>query len=267
MIHGMVEQAAKPLEPINWPADELMQSAMAVAADYFPKEMHTLRRPLGFRVRPLLPKARERLQERCRLAIIMAAHFGLEPNEIGRMMYDSRFFSCMLQRFVDHFGRSAFKDTSPTVVRDVNSDPGKVMRLSLALKRSVMKSSDNEMFVIMADLLSVVDELGPLLDVIRLATSRHHRVAIVCSWPENLPIPRTKMVSRAIEEIARDAKLPPLEMLEQVQDNYRVRQFMALKGNVARLRVPLVCVTDAQAIRLILTQIQLTKTGRIASRC
>ena len=56
--------------------------------------------------------------------------------------------------------------------------------LADALLRAVSRGHDNELFVLLVNLLETPDHLEPLLRAARVAVSRHHRVMVVCPWPE-----------------------------------------------------------------------------------
>src|SRR5262249_32471934 len=92
-----------------------------------------------------------------------------------------------LQRFLaDHhvpYSLPLYDDSG----RYLFAAPQKVEVLARGLLRAVGRGRDNELFVILADLLELSDELEPLLQTIKVALARHHQVMVICPWPAGVP--------------------------------------------------------------------------------
>ena len=72
---------------------------------------------------------------------------------------------------------------APMIVAPPDPAAGGLQRmhiLSEAMAKAIAHARDNEVFVVLADLLSCAPNLNQLLRVVKLALAKHHRVAFVC---------------------------------------------------------------------------------------
>src|SRR5439155_16616854 len=115
--------------------------------------------------------------------------YGLAPGGLAMLMEDDGLMIRYAQRFLaDH------QVPYPLPMYDRNgrylfAAPGKIQVLATALLRAVGKGHDNELFVLLVDLLELEDHLGPLLQAVRVARGRHHRVLVICPWPPGIRPP------------------------------------------------------------------------------
>ena len=66
---------------------------------------------------------------------------------------------------------------------------GKAAVLAQAMVRAVRRARDNELFVVMADLAELGNDLAPVVKACRVARARHHHVLVIVPWPADVPSP------------------------------------------------------------------------------
>ena len=70
------------------------------------------------------------------------------------------------------------------------ADQEKILQLARMLTHRSARSRDSEMFLVLAELCQPEYDLGPLINAIKLATARRHRVAVLCAWPPGYGVAR-----------------------------------------------------------------------------
>jgi hypothetical protein len=254
LINELGRACGRPIAPVPVAPKYFMAHVGSLAHEICPRAMREIRLP--FRLFPIWPSTRRQQLERYRLATVLASHFRFGSSDVGQMMGDDELFSFHLQRFLTEHQVPLPDIMSGEEGRDLFADPRSIERLSHSLRRSIAKSRDNELYVILADLLGVVDHLEPLLNAVRSAVARHHRVVIACGWPPGMEPPR------ADEATHLSPRGEPIaESVRAAERRLRVRAFQALKLRFAKLSVPVVCALDELTPRLILAQFELIRLG------
>jgi uncharacterized protein (DUF58 family) len=256
-VNELAKACSRPVKPVMMPPDTLFSPALDLARIICPQAMQELR--LRLRFLPLRPSARRKSRERYQLASIVAAHFGLAPASVGQMMGDDLMLSSYLQRFLSEHQFVVPEMMLNDWAQSLFAEPGAIERLGLALQHAIAKSRDNELFVIMADLISVADHLEPLLMSVRAAVARHHRVVVACGWPAGMAPPLANElldVRASTEPVAASVRL--------AERSLRVRAFLALKRRFAKLSIPVVCADENLTPRIVLAQLDLIRLGAVA---
>ena len=143
-----------------------------------------------FGIRGFLPTRRRLLSERKQLAALFASRDGDTPASIERCIHDDEFFAAKASRFlVEH------NHQPPAKLFGADGDyrfrsPEKIPILATTLLRTIGMARDNELYIILADLVELNDDIEPLLKSIRVARGKHHQVLVLLPWPEDLPPPR-----------------------------------------------------------------------------
>ncbi len=195
------------------------------------------------------PTRRRLARWRKQLAAILAVEYDLGPGGLAALLEQDRHFVAYVQRFLaqhqvpyplplyDRRGRYLF------------ASPGKVDVLATALVRAVGKGHDNELFVLLVDLLELVDRLDPLLRAVKMTLARHHQVLVICPWPPGVPGPGEPAVAygAAGPGAARTAHGAAAALLRQA--------FQRLRHAFARLGVPVVCAAEGDPVRLVLERV------------
>ncbi len=201
---------------------------------------------------------RRRARYRKRLAALLSARSGLAPGGLALLLEDDEQFSLLMQRFLaEHQVPYAL----PLYDRDgryLFASPEKVEVLAGALLRAVGKAHDNELFVLLADLLELEDQLGPLLGAVKVAIARHHRVLVVCPWPPGVPPPGGSAPTELIPPGTPRSALR--SFLRQTTWARFHRAFQQVRRTFARLGVPVVCARDEEPSRLILERLEQLRT-------
>jgi uncharacterized protein (DUF58 family) len=211
-------------------------------------------------------RRRRQMGWRKRLAALLSVRYGLAPGGLAVLLEDDERFSLALARFLaDHrvpFPLTLYDEHG----RYLFAAPEKIDVLARALLRAVGKGHDNELFVLLADLLELPDELGPLLRAVKVALARHHRVVVVCPWPPGLPPPSEReprsAVPAAPTEPAPDHSTSPEELLaalhQTTHDRFQ-RGYYEVRRTFGRLGVPVVCARTGDPARLILERLDLLR--------
>jgi uncharacterized protein (DUF58 family) len=226
------------------------------------------------------PQKRRLARWRKRLAAILAERYHLAPGGVGILIEDDEQFSLCLQRFLaehqvpyplplyDRRGRYLF------------ASPRKVDILTRALLRAVGKGHDNELFVLLVDLLELVDQLEPLLRAVKVALARHHQVLLICPWPPGAPAPllrgsaergaRSAEANREPSGASSSALRAPRSHVSTIVSQATVarlhRAYEELRRTFARLGVPVLCAERGDPVRLILDRLDRLRTLGLGDR-
>jgi uncharacterized protein (DUF58 family) len=255
-----------------WPLNALRRGARYVGL--------SLRQAILARVSP---RRRTQYRWRKQLAALLSVRYGLAPGGLALLLEDDERCAWYLQRFLaDHHVpyELPFYDEQG---RYLFAAPGKAEVLAGALLRAVRRGRDNELFVLLADFLEIVDHLGPVLAAVKVARARHHQLIVVCPWPPGVPPPsRTTLgVRREAWGVRREASgvgtgtphtsrltphAPrPTPHASAAGQRAALRlttaqrfdlAFHQVRGAFARLGVPVVCARDVDAVALILSLLE-----------
>jgi uncharacterized protein (DUF58 family) len=202
---------------------------------------------------------------RKQLAAIVSQRYRLGPGAVGTLLEDDAECALQLQRFLAEHDVPTPLPLYASDGRYLFAAPRKVEVLARALLTAVGKGHDNELFVLMADLLELDDQLGPLLRAVKVALARHHQVVLVCPWPVGVPLPGEE----ARSPLGRDGPRRPASVaaLLPVLDEAATRRFhgayQRVRQTFARLGVPVVCAAARDPVRLILDRMdRLRQLGR-----
>lgn len=126
---------------------------------------------------------------RKQLGLLFATLDGDAPGAESHYLHDDQIFARRAQRFLaDHQARYPVRLYDARGRYLFRGRP-KLDVLAQALNYSVARGRDNELFVLMVDLIDLVDELEPLLQAIRVAVARHHQVILIQPWQDDIPEP------------------------------------------------------------------------------
>lgn len=202
---------------------------------------------------------RRRAVWRKRLASLLAARERLGPAGIARLLEDDEAFALSMQHFL-----AEHQVPYPVPLHDrrgryLFASPGKVEVLARTLLQSIARGRDNELFVLLADLLDLADDLEPLLRAVKVALARHHQICVVCPWPPGLPAPGVQ--PEPPPTTVQDSLLVELRELtaERLQ-----RAYQGLRRQLGRLGVTVLCAQQQDSVSLILDRLdRLRLAGRL----
>jgi len=134
--------------------------------------------------------------------------------------------------------------------------------------RAVGKGHDNELFVLLADLVELDEQLESLLRSVKVAIARHHQVVVVCPWPAGVALPENGRAKKGqvAEEPTLELLKPDTPLPEAVRRATTIRfhrAYYRLRRTFGRLGVPVVCAASGDPAKLILDRLErLRSVGR-----
>jgi uncharacterized protein (DUF58 family) len=204
-------------------------------------------------------RQKSKLSDRKKLGLLFAALDGHGPAEIERAIYDDHFVRERANRFLtDHNLRM-----TPSLVDDTGQyrfrSPEKADVLAQALLRAVARARDNEMYVILADLISLgVEGLGPVLKAVKAARARKHQVLIVVPWPEGLAKP---------PDAAGPRQLPPRPSLAAITkrslESGFVHGYRELRRQLTSAGAAVVRIDRDEPVKMVLDRMDRLRGGRV----
>jgi uncharacterized protein (DUF58 family) len=206
-----------------------------------------------------LPSRRRIFHRRKRMAALLSARYGLAPGGLATLLEDDQLMNHYLQRFLADHHVPYPLPMYDRKGRYLYAAPAKVKVLASALLRAVGKGHDNELFVLLADLLELEDDLGPLLRAVKVARARHHRVMVVCPWPLRVPPPGEEPGREDGRHRRRRSPIPVQRLKEtliQTTTSRYHQAFHRLRRTFARLGVTVVCARGGEPARLILQRLE-----------
>ncbi|HET6574343.1 MAG TPA: DUF58 domain-containing protein [Fimbriiglobus sp.] len=213
-------------------------------------------------VRGLLPPRSVRTARRKQLAALYAALDASGPGAVERHLYDDESFADRTTRFLlDHRVRL------PLVLHDEDGryrfrSERKVQVLANAIVRSVARARDNELYVILADLTELADELRPLVQAAQVARARHHQVLVLLPWPADVPPPPDRRAGKRV----RDGSMKSLRignLVKSVLVSRYHRAYAELRTVLAKAGATVVRVEDGDPVRLVLDRLDRIRGTRV----
>ncbi len=132
--------------------------------------------------------------------------------------------------------------------------------LASALIRSVSRARDNELYVVLADLIELGDDLAPLVKAARVARSRHHQLLVIVPWPADVP-PLDEADAKLAAEPRRKGSGPKnrrtglmsvvqASLTRQYHDSFR-----KLRRTLGQVGATVVRVNEGDPVRLVLDRL------------
>lgn len=256
LLNALSDFSVNPAPIPDRLSNRLLEAAMTVAAEQFPELLDSRVNHIPFLLLPVSPWAHRRLRERYRLAAVLAQLYELSPVKQLQLVYDDPLMATFAQHFLSQSGLSWMEPVVSVRNRGFHDGMARMGILSSALSRAVAQARDNEVFVILADLLECVPSLSHLMPAIKMALARHHRVAIVCPSPTFI---RPTAESTEIRSLTAEDLLLAAEQT-------RTRELAArLQYELRRTGAAVAISGEANAIQLVLSQMAIARTGRVAA--
>jgi uncharacterized protein (DUF58 family) len=206
----------------------------------------------------LSSRHRTRYRWRKQLAALLSVRYGLAPGGLALLLEDDEQIARYLQRFLAEHQVPYELPFYSSQGRYLFAAAEKVEVSASALLRAVRRGRDNELFVLLADVLEIVEHLGPLLAAVKVARARHHQVVLVCPWPPSVPLPSRGRLAAATPPapgLARSAFQQRIALRAATALRFD-RAFHQVRGTFARLGVPVVCAGHKDAVPLILSRLE-----------
>lgn len=246
-------QQAPDLElPLN---SQVIDAAMAIFQERYPEYLNKNYWRIPFSLSGTM-------RHRMRLAAMFGERFDLSPREQVECAVTGTKLASYIRRLFVESGQPWMAPLIPrsfissAATQDDRSAPS-LKTLSQSLTRATLRAKDNEVFVIFADSQLCVPLMHELLPAIKLAKSKHHRVAIICpattlQRPVQYPI---RPQSNSVNDLLEAAECARMRGLQE-----------RLEAECTRLGVPVSFTGEPTAIRMVLSEIGLARDGRANSR-
>lgn len=215
------------------------------------------------------PWRSERLRRK-QLGVLFATLDGDQAGAETHYLHDDQVFARRAQRFLaEHHARYPVRLYDARGRYLFHGRP-KLEVLVKALNYAVARGRDNELFVLLADLMDLVDDLDLLIRAVRVAVARHHQVLVILPWPEDVPAPPT-------EPPADDGRIPTHKAERFTVGGYRAvadqltrdyidgyhRSYFRLRREFGRLGVIVVRADQGEPVQIVLDRMdRLRGVGR-----
>lgn len=256
LLEALSDFSVNPAPSPDRLTNRLLETAMSVAAEQFPELLEPRVNHIPFLLFPIAPWAHRRLRLRYRLAGVIAQLYRLSPVKQLQLVYDDPLMATFAQHFLSQSGMSWMEPVVTISSRGFHDGMARMEILSAALSRAVSQARDNEVFVVLADLLECVPSLSHLMPAVKMALTRHHRVAFVCPSPTFL---RPSVESTVIDSLTAEDLLLAAEQT-------RTRELAArLQYELRRAGATVSMSGESNAIQLVLSQMSIARTGRLSA--
>lgn len=235
---------------VQW-NEALQSTAFSFACEYYPRWVRPAINPTGLRWWEGIGSATRR--QHVQLANLLAHRYRLSIHEHAEILIDTQALAYQLQRFLMEHGHEwQLPMIAESELRSsfANSDWRQV---STALQRSVLRAKDNEVYVLFADMLSASRPIQPLVDALKMAKARHHRVVVISTSPH---FERPEMVADSLLPSRAEAIRLYADRLQASEHADDVRRSMRELG------IPFSISATEEIIPWILSEVELARSGR-----
>ena len=257
-FYGLLKElavfSANPQAPRQRLTPVLLNAALRLCGERYPELMSPRINRVPFTWLPISPWKRKALYQRSLLAGVLAELYHESPAGLIELIHDDNRLAPLAQSFLNDAGLAWMAPVIPMRNQGFHSGIASMEMLSKALTTSVAMARDNEVYVILANLLECATSIDTLVPAVRMALARHHRVVVVCPSPTfRRPPKHTPLSDVSVEG-----------MLEQAED-IRTRELsQRLRRSLARIGATVSVSGEQQAIRMVLAETELARSGRIA---
>ncbi len=253
LLRALAQFSDNPAPPPEVLSDDQQTLALSMIDQRYPHLLKPRANSIPWTVFPLLPMNRERYRSRFLLAGALASLFDLSLREHIFLVQDDTRLARLTHRFFTQERQAWLAPVVTLRNRGIHSGMARVQLISAALNRLTARARDNEVFVILADLLEVTNGFSQLLPAVRMARSRHHKVIAVCPTPR---FQRPDADSRIPRTTSAEDLLLAAEQIQISELKYDLQKELQSAGVITSLS------GEPQAIRLIATEMELTRSGR-----
>jgi hypothetical protein len=215
------------------------------------------------------PWRSERLRRK-QLGLLFACLDGDRAGAESHYLHDDQVFARRAQRFLaEHHARYPVR-LYDARGRYLFAGRPKIDVLVKALNYAVARGRDNELFVLLVDLVDLVDDMDLLIRAVRVAVARHHQVLVILPWQEDIPPPPAEMPAdedRIPRHKADRYQTGGLRAIaHQVQDDYidaYHRAYFRLRRMFGKLGVLVMRANQEEPVQVVLDRLdRLRGVGR-----
>lgn len=256
ILEGLSDFAVNPTPPRQQLTTNLMNAAHRLAGERYPELLNPRFNQVPFTFRPFMPWNRRNHYQRSLLAGVVAQIYGLTPVQQTELVFDDARMAAVILRFLSDSGVSWMDPLIQPRQQGFHDGLASMDLFSRAISESVARARDNEVYVVMANLLESANSINNVLPAVKLALAKHHRVVFVFPMPSfSRPQNNNELPTRptSVDMLARADQLRARDLTERLQRQLRrVGAAVSFSG-------------EEEAIRLILAETQLARSGRLAA--
>ncbi|MCU0711842.1 MAG: DUF58 domain-containing protein [Pirellula sp.] len=237
-----------------------MQNAVyALIGEYYPDLLQFRFNPSHLSFFDLSMSSQKR--QRNQVCNVLAEHYKLSDWEHVRMIVDESFLAKWMQRYLCEHGREWVFPMIPEEDIPHYLSQNAIDQLIRSVQQAVQIAKDNEVFVLMVDLLSADRDISRLLQSLKVARGKHHRVVVVSQSPTFEPIEKWDLSKMSK---LRDASP---ESLRRMASQLRIAErFQTVKLQLNAIGVPFSVTSDDSSISSVLREVDLARSGRLAAK-
>jgi uncharacterized protein (DUF58 family) len=258
-FHNLLEQltafAVPPTPPVQRLTPALINAAMRLCGEHYPELLDPRINLVPFTFLPIAPWKRRLFYRRTLLANVLAGVYGLSVSQIVDLVHDDRMMARFAQRLLSEAGVSWMPPLVETRSQGFHDGMATMEMLSTAIADSVATARDNEVYVVMANLMECATNISHVLPAIKLALARHHRVIFV------FPTPSFRRPQPAPEA---DSDMNAAELFDRAEGLRNRELASRLQRELRRLGATVAFSGEQEAIRMVLTETELARSGRVA---
>ncbi|MEY3225918.1 MAG: hypothetical protein RLZZ536_537 [Planctomycetota bacterium] len=256
LLESMADFCVNPAPLPDRLTPVLQKTALSVLAEQFPELLDLRYNQLPFTWFPIFPWTRRRFRDRMLLSGALAELYQLSLAKHVQLIHDDALLATFAQHFLSQTGLAWLTPVVSVRGRGFHDGLPRMEMLSKAMTTAVATARDNEVFVILADLLESAHSISHLMPALKLARGKHHRVMVVC------PTPSFRRPTDASTQIVSTSPEDLLLAAEQT----RTRELATkLRRELRRLGVTLSFSGEQNAIRAVLSEMELARTGRLST--
>ena len=253
----------------------MLETAYAVCSERYPELLDPQVNP--FSLVPFALFSTQRGRQRIQLAAVMAELYNLSITTQVEMVLDENELAKYLLKFLCESGMPWMAPIVSISDVAIQYSPVRVRLLTQALTAAISHAHDNEVFVLVADLLGDTASMDELLSAIRIAKSKHHRVAVICPSP-TLHRPKSRSSSVSANTVsaktvsantvsANTVSANTVAELRLLAEGIRLGELaLPLKRSLTKLGVPMSIAGEPKATGLVLSEIAMAKSGRLTAQ-
>ena len=253
-MQGMAKFATNSCPSQTQASVALLETAYAICNERFPELLDPQINPISMSSFSFLITRATR--QRTQLAAVMAELYDLSPITQVELNWNAPLLAKYLARFLSECG-------SPWMAPMISSTDTSWLRssarsnlLGKAIQSAVGRARDNEVFVVITELTGMQFHRSDFFEALKIAKAKHHRVAVVIPSPTFVrPKPFTL-----------EGRILSASDLRQEAEHLRLHEWMApLKRNLAKLGIPVAISGEAKTMRLVLSEIDIARDGRVSA--
>lgn len=237
---------APPPPPVHSVSREMIERAIGVCQHRYPELLDR-----RFNQTPL--SVFISTHKRYRLVGVLAEVLDLSPLEQVECMHDDARLALHLQQFLWQAGVPWMTPVASVAAESTKDASVRIEAIGRAILRAIAHARDNEVFVVLADLVSSASNLPSLIHAVKLALAKHHRVAFIC--------PTTNVVRPKAEIVL--PRSDSLHDLLSAAEQARERDLaLHMKRELVRLGASVSFSGQQSAIQMVIDEMDTVRSGR-----